>query len=151
MDLDEFQNEVLTDFSAADRKQEMRQAIQGVRRQLGNEYEIVIGGERFRSDEKFNSINPSLSSEIVGVFQKGSEALADKAVASANEAFEKWSRISAPERVKYLLAVSRIMKERRLELASWMVIEVGSHGWKLTQMLLKPSISVSSMRGKCFS
>lgn len=125
MDLDEFQNEVLTDFSAADRKQEMRQAIQGVRRQLGNEYEIVIGGERFRSDEKFNSINPSLSSEIVGVFQKGSEALADKAVASANEAFEKWSRISAPERVKYLLAVSRIMKERRLELASWMVIEVG--------------------------
>jgi len=125
MDLDEFQNERLTDFSAADRKQEMQQAIQGVRRQLGNEYEIVIGGERFRSNEKFNSINPSLSGEIVGVFQKGSQALADKAVASANEAFEKWSRISATERVKYLIAVSRIMKERRLELASWMVIEVG--------------------------
>ena len=125
MDLDEFQNERLTDFSAADREQEMQQAIQEVRGQLGNEYEIVIGGERFQSDEKFNSINPSLSGEIVGVFQKGNRALADRAVASADEAFGKWSRVSPKERVKYLMAVSRIMKERRLELASWMVIEVG--------------------------
>lgn len=121
----EFQNLPLTDFSQPENQQAMASAIDSVRGQLGREYEIVIGGERVRCQEQFQSLNPSRKDEVVGVFQKGTATLVDQAISVADGVFPLWSRTPVEERVEYLLRVSRIVRERRLELAAWMVIEVG--------------------------
>jgi len=123
--LPEFTNQSFVDFSQPENKTAMDAAIAKVQSQLGNEYDIVLGGNHLRSGVTFQSVNPSRSDEVVGVFQKGTIDLVEKAVSAAESAFQSWSRTSAEERVGYMLEVSRLMQERRFELAAWMVFEVG--------------------------
>ena len=123
--MEKFQNLALTDFSHPENQQAMVSALGRVRDQLGQEYDIVIGAERVHCKEQFQSLNPSRKGEVVGIFQKGTTALVDEAISVADGAFEMWSRTPVEERVEYLLRVSQIVRERRLELAAWMVIEVG--------------------------
>ena len=125
MKLDEFKNQALMDFGRPENQEAMKHALAEVRDHLGDEYELLIGGEAVRSGEKFNSLNPSRSTEVVGVFQKASPEMADRAIGAADQAFQNWSQTQAEERVETLLRVSRIMQRRRLELAAWMVVEVG--------------------------
>ncbi len=123
--LAEFRNQALTDFSAEQKRQAMEQALAQVRARLGREHDLIIGGERIRCDRKLKSFNPSKPSEVVGVFQKATEPLVHKAVTAAEAAYQTWSQRTAEERVSLLLRLSQIMQERRLELAAWMVFEVG--------------------------
>ena len=123
--LAEFRNESLIDFSSEQNRRAMEQALAQVRGELGKEYDLIIGGQRLRTDRKLKSYNPSKPSEVVGVFQKATEPLVQQAVAEAEKAFGAWSQRSTEERVSMLLRLSQIMQERRLELAAWMVFEVG--------------------------
>ncbi|RPJ80699.1 MAG: L-glutamate gamma-semialdehyde dehydrogenase, partial [Acidobacteria bacterium] len=123
--LAEFRNQALTDFSSEQNRRAMEQALAKVRAELGREYDLIIGGERIRSDRKLKSYNPSKPTEVVGVFQKATEPLVQKAVAQAEAAYETWRQKAAEERVSLLLRLSQIMQERRLELAAWMIFEVG--------------------------
>ncbi len=123
--LAEFRNQALTDFSSEQKRRAMEQALAQVRAKLGSEYDLIIGGERVRCERKLKSFNPSKPSEVVGVFQKATEPLVQKAVAEAEAAYQTWSQRPAEERVLLLLKLSQIMQERRLELAAWMVFEVG--------------------------
>ncbi len=125
MNLDKFKNQALTDFGRAQNQEAMERALTSVRDHLGDEYELIIGGEAVRSGEKFTSLNPSRSTEVVGVFQKASPEMAERAIGAADQAFQNWSQTETEERVKILLRVSRIMQRRKLELAAWMVVEVG--------------------------
>lgn len=125
MKLPEFKNLPLVDFAKTGSRERMEQALDRVRTSLGKEHEIVLGGERLRCSGRFPSINPTHPDEIVGLFQKGSRDLVNQAVKAADEAFQKWSRTPVEKRVEYLLEASRLMQERRLELAAWMVFEVG--------------------------
>ena len=121
----EFRNEPFTNFTDPVNRQKMQEAIERVRSQLGREYDVVIGGERIRIPEKFSSYNPSRKAEVVGVFQKGTPELADRAVRAAAKQFETWKRVPAEERAEYLLRVASIVRRRKFELAAWMVFEVG--------------------------
>jgi 1-pyrroline-5-carboxylate dehydrogenase len=125
VNLGEFQNLPLIDFSKSENRRAMEEALQRTRAQLGREYPIVIGGEKLATDDKLRSVNPTRPSEIVGVFQKGTREMVDRAIRAAEEAFQQWSRTDPERRVEYMLRVSRIMQERRLDLAAWMVLEVG--------------------------
>lgn len=125
MQLSEFKNCPWTDFSDPDNRKAMQEAIRQVRQQLGKEYPIVIGGRKVHLDRKFHSCNPSKKTEVVGVFQKGDAALAERAIDAADAAYRSWSRTPAAERVRYVVEIARRMRERRLELAAWMVIETG--------------------------
>ncbi|MDA2935555.1 aldehyde dehydrogenase family protein [Acidobacteria bacterium AH-259-D05] len=126
MNLRAFKNLPLTDFSHPHNHQAMSSAIAKVRSQLGRQYEIIIGSEQVRCEEQFHSLNPSRREEVVGVFQKGTPELVDRAISVAEEAFQQWSRTPARERVECMRRVSRIITQRRLELAAWMVIEGNS-------------------------
>lgn len=125
LELAEFRNCPLTDFSSDENRQKMRTALSSVRERLNREYPVVIGGTTEYCDDKFQSYNPARRNEVVGVFQQVSPKLLQKAIASAEEAFKRWSKESVEERVRAVLRVSQLMKERRLELAAWMVVEVG--------------------------
>ncbi len=120
-----FRNQPLTDFSKTESLSQMEAALRKVRQQLGKEYALLFGGEKIHCEEKFSSLNPSRKQEVVGIFQKSTRELADRAIGAAEAAFADWSRTPARERADALLRVSGLLQERRLELASWMVIEVG--------------------------
>ncbi|HKY05640.1 MAG TPA: aldehyde dehydrogenase family protein, partial [Blastocatellia bacterium] len=123
--LSPFRNEPFTDFSNERNAALMREAISNVESQLGREYPLVIGGKRFTTGDMLVSPNPSNHEEAVGLIHKASVDLADKALEAATEAFKEWKRVAPEVRARYLLKVAAIMRERKAELAAWMVLEVG--------------------------
>jgi 1-pyrroline-5-carboxylate dehydrogenase len=122
-----FKNEPIALFKEAAEKLAMEEALARVEGELGRDYPLVIGGERVTAADKFKSINPSKTDEVVGVFSKADVETARRAVAAANRAFEKWRWTSPEERARYLLKVAAVMRRRIYELAAWMVVEVGKN------------------------
>jgi 1-pyrroline-5-carboxylate dehydrogenase len=127
MKLKQFKNEPILDFSIQTNIEKQKKALQDVRQKLGKTYDIVIGGERIRTENTFNSYNPSKKNEIVAVFHKGTKELVNKAVETAFEKFEEWKNVTAEKRVKILLKAASIAKKRRFEINAWMTIEAGKN------------------------
>ena len=103
----------------------MEAALQKVRSELGREYPLRIGGEMISTGDKLVSVNPSKTSEVVGIHHKATADLAKRAVESAYSYFSQWSRTPAEERVRMLLDVARILRLRKFEFDAWMVFEAG--------------------------
>jgi 1-pyrroline-5-carboxylate dehydrogenase len=122
---EEFRNEAFTDFAEPAQRQRMLEALAYVRQALGQEHDLVIGGERRRVADKLRSLNPANPAQVVGIFQKATPELAARAVEVAHERFQTWQYASAEERSEFLFRAAEIMRRRRLELAAWMVYEVG--------------------------
>jgi 1-pyrroline-5-carboxylate dehydrogenase len=120
----EFRNEPLTDFSKEENAQAMRAALEKVKRELGREYPLVIGGERINTGDTLESINPANRTEVVGKFHKATKELANKAVETAAEAFKTWRNVPAEERAELLFRVAALMRERKHEFSAWMIYEV---------------------------
>src|SRR5512132_2253323 len=120
----EFRNEPFTDFSKEENAQAMRAALEKVQSELGQEYPLVIGGERITTDRKLDSFNPASRTQLVGRFQKATKELANQAVESAYQAFQSWKYTDAEERADLLFRVAAIIRERKHELSAWMIHEV---------------------------
>ena len=103
----------------------MEEALAKVRGQLGREYEIVIAGERIRTDDKLKSVNPARPGEIVGIHQKATPELAQRAVETAYRNFSEWSRTPALDRVETLLRTAALIRERKYEFDALLVFEAG--------------------------
>jgi 1-pyrroline-5-carboxylate dehydrogenase len=121
----EFRNEPFIDFSKPENKKAMEQALEKVKGELGREYPLLIGGEEVRTPDKIKSVNPSHPEQVVGVFQKGTVELANKAVEAAFRAFDKWKRVPAADRAECLFRAADILRKRRFELNAWLIYEVG--------------------------
>jgi len=121
----EFRNENLLDFSQEANRSGQLEALALVRSQLGRRYDLVIDGERLRSDRTFHSINPSKRSETIGIFQQATPEQASRAVDAAVRAFEAWKRFSARHRADVLFRVAQNLQARRLEMNAWMILETG--------------------------
>ena len=122
-----FRNEPFTDFKHPENARAMRAALEAVQSQLGREYDLVIGGERFRTGEKIRSLNPANPAQVVGVHQKAGGGHAAQAMQAALGAFESWSRASVGDRVSLLLGASEIIRRRKLEFCAWLTFEVGKN------------------------
>jgi 1-pyrroline-5-carboxylate dehydrogenase len=120
----EFRNEPFTDFSKDENAAAMRDALEKVKAQLGNEYPLVIGGERIKTGDTLDSINPANRTEVVGKFHKATKELASKAVESAHQAFKTWRNVSAKERADLLFRTAALLRERKHEFSAWMIYEV---------------------------
>ena len=120
----EFRNEPLTDFSKEENAQAMRDAIQKVKEQLGREYPLVIGGERIKTGNLLDSINPANRSEVIGRFHKATKELANQAVEKAHRTFQSWKKTPASDRAALLFRAADIMRERKHEMSAWMIYEV---------------------------
>jgi 1-pyrroline-5-carboxylate dehydrogenase len=126
MELPEFKNEPLSDFkNNPEQFRRMKEAIEQVGKELGREYDLVIGGERVKTANKLISYDPAQKDRVVGVFSKADAALADRAVRTADEVFKSWSRTPAEERAQLLLRTGKTLRERRYYYAAWLVYEVG--------------------------
>jgi 1-pyrroline-5-carboxylate dehydrogenase len=120
----EFRNEPFTDFTKPENAQAMRAAIDKVKAELGQEYPLVIGGERIKTDGKIDSINPAKRTQMVGRFNKATQELANRAVETAAKTFETWKKVPAEDRAQFLFRVAELMRARKHELSAWMIFEV---------------------------
>ena len=123
-----FKNEPFVDFTKEENVRKMRAAIEKVRSQLGHEYDLIIGGKRFKTSDKIRSINPAKPSQVVGIHQKAGKEHVEPAVQAASQAFGHWSHTSVEERASLLFHVADTMRERKLEFMAWLVFEV-SKNW----------------------
>jgi len=122
-----FRNEPFTDFKNPDNARAMRAALDLVTSQLGREYDLIIGGERFRTEGKIRSLNPARPAQVVGIHQKAGAEHAGQAMQAALTAFESWSRVSTADRVSLLLGVADIIRRRKFEFCAWLTNEVGKN------------------------
>ena len=125
MNREQYKPTELMDFSDENNIESMQNALDRVKGKLGQTYSLKLGGQEMTTDDTFTSFNPGNIDEVIGHFQKAGEREADMAVEAASEAFKSWSRVSVEERANCLFKASDIMRERRMELAAWMVYEVG--------------------------
>jgi 1-pyrroline-5-carboxylate dehydrogenase len=123
----EFRNEPFTDFSWHENAHAMREALVRVGEMLGHEYELVIGGERLRTEGKIVSKNPARPAQVVGIHQKAGAEHAENAMQAALRAFETWQYVSAEERAALLLNTAAIVRERKFEFCAWLTYEVGKN------------------------
>ncbi|MEW6129775.1 MAG: L-glutamate gamma-semialdehyde dehydrogenase [Acidobacteriota bacterium] len=120
-----FANEPFTNFADERHAAAMREAIAHVETQLGREYSLIIGGNRYTTGDMLISPNPSNFNEIIGSCHKADIALADQAMDEATKAFNEWKRVSAEVRARVLLKAAAIMRRRKAELSAWIILEVG--------------------------
>src|SRR5580658_6989462 len=123
----EFVNEPFVDFKTPDNARAMQAALDHVGSQLGREYDLIIGGNRSRTEGKIRSLNPARPAQVVGVHQKAGAEHAEEAMAAALSAYESWSRVSVETRVSLVLAAAEIIRERKFEFCAWLTYEVGKN------------------------
>ena len=122
-----FQNEPFTDFSTSENKRAMHAALERVRSELNQGYDLVIGGHRVRKGELFASVNPARPTETIGMHYSAPPELANEAVAAAQQAFASWSRTSANERASLLIRAAQLIREQHFEFCAWLTLEVGKN------------------------
>ncbi len=125
--LSEFKNEPLVDYQKPENAEAMRQAIEQVKSELGREYPLIINGEKITLEKKFESVNPAEKSQIVGVFSDAdvdAEALVNRAIDAATEAFQSWRSVKVEERAEYLFRAANIIRERKHYFSAWLGMEI---------------------------
>jgi 1-pyrroline-5-carboxylate dehydrogenase len=120
-----FTNEAVTDFTVPANREAAAKALASVRFQLGREYDLLIAGERVKTVDKLQSLNPARPSEVVGIHQKATAEMANHAVESAHAYFAEWSHTPARERVGMALRAAAIIRDRKMEFDAWLVCEAG--------------------------
>jgi aldehyde dehydrogenase (NAD+) len=84
-----------------------------------------INGRTIDSDERSSDINPSNTGDIVGEFARATTAELDQAIASARDAFKKWSRTTPQERFDILDRAATEILARKEELGRLLSREQG--------------------------
>jgi 1-pyrroline-5-carboxylate dehydrogenase len=121
----EFTNELFLDFSNADNRKKMEEALKTVRAEFGREYPMWIAGEKVITTGKKESRNPSKPSEVIGVFQDASKEQTAQAIEAAHKYFATWKKVPAETRAKCLFKAAAIVRERKFELTALVCYEVG--------------------------
>ncbi len=120
-----FKNAPYTDFTRPENRQAQMEALEQVKRELGQTYPLIIGGKKINNKATFASRNPSQPDQVIGHFSSATVEQVDEAVEAATAAFEIWKRVPAEERAGYLFAAADLLKQRRFEFNAWMIYEVG--------------------------
>jgi 1-pyrroline-5-carboxylate dehydrogenase len=121
----EFTNEPFVDFSKAENRKKMEEALKKVASEFGKEYPMYIGGKAVTTTAKAASTNPSHPSQVIATFQSATAEMANEAVEAANKAFESWKRVPAEQRVQCLFRMAQILRERRFEMNALICYEAG--------------------------
>ncbi|MFD2211876.1 L-glutamate gamma-semialdehyde dehydrogenase [Virgibacillus halophilus] len=125
-----YKHEPFTDFTVEENKQALLSALKKAEADFGKEYPLVIGGERITTDEKIKVVNPANKNEVIGYVSKANKELAEKAIETANETFEKTWRKSDPKfRSDILFRAAAIVRRRKAEFTAHIIKEAGKP-WK---------------------
>ncbi len=110
-----------------DLHKEYEKALKKVKRELGQDYPMIIDGKDVRVQEKIKDRSPINQDWLLGTFQQGDSSTADKALAAARKAYPAWSRRPWTERVQLLRKVAEMIDKRVYEIAAVISLEVGKN------------------------
>ncbi|EFM13012.1 delta-1-pyrroline-5-carboxylate dehydrogenase [Paenibacillus curdlanolyticus YK9] len=120
-----FSNEPMTDFSAADNRRALEEALANIKRQYGNAYPLLIGGRAIASESMKPSVNPAQHGETVGLVAQADRKRAVEAIDTAAAAFERWKRVLPSARARTLYKAAALLRQRKHEFSAWLVAEAG--------------------------
>lgn len=126
---DAFRNEPPTDFSKADNRKRMRDALYTVRKGFGRRYPLYIGKREVWKEREIISLNPANPQETIGKVSSATMEDVERAIVSARKTWEAWRKTTPDVRADYLFMAAEGMRKKRFELSSLEVYEVGK-GWK---------------------
>ncbi len=107
----------------------MASALEAIRPELGQTYPVVIDNRPVQTPAFIESLNPSHKSQVVGRVGRATPELASRAVASCLKALDGWRDTPVEERAAFLRRVAQRFRDRRFELAAWIVTETGKQ-WR---------------------
>ncbi|CAH0346612.1 L-glutamate gamma-semialdehyde dehydrogenase [Bacillus sp. CECT 9360] len=120
-----YKHEPFTDFSQETNKNDYLTGLKTVKTYLGQDYDLVIGGERISTDDKIVSFNPANKEEIIGRVSKADRELAEKAMKAADEAFNTWKKVKPEVRADVLFKAAAIIRRRKHEFSALLTKEAG--------------------------
>jgi RHH-type proline utilization regulon transcriptional repressor/proline dehydrogenase/delta 1-pyrroline-5-carboxylate dehydrogenase len=124
-----FSNQPPVDFTVAENRAAMQEALASVRSQFGRHFPLFLGGQVIETPEQGESNDPAEKTRIVGTFSHGTQEHVEQAVAAAKAALPDWHHLRAAGRARYLYKAAALMRERLFELAAWEVYECGKQ-WR---------------------
>ncbi len=124
-----YRHEPFTDFTVEENRAAFQAALKQVEAELGQHHDLLVGGERIKTDETIVSINPANKEQVVGTVSKANRDIAEKAINAADEAFEQWRKWDPEARAGLLFRAAAIVRRRRHEFAAYLVKEAGKP-WK---------------------
>ncbi|MCA1032912.1 L-glutamate gamma-semialdehyde dehydrogenase [Bacillus timonensis] len=124
-----YKHEPFTDFTVEENKKAYEAGLATVESYLGNDYDLIIGGERISTEEKIVSVNPSNREEIVGRVSKANRELAEKAMQVADKTFQTWRKTKPEMRADILFRAAAIVRRRKHEFSAILTKEAGKP-WK---------------------
>lgn len=87
---------------------------------------IINGMSRSASNgATFEDRNPANSEDVIGIFPRSTEEDVDEAVKAARAAFPAWSRVTPPQRARYLHSICVRMESVKREFVRLIVREMG--------------------------
>ncbi len=121
----DYRTELLTNFAKQENYNAYEEGLKIVRGYLGEEYPLIIDGERIFTDTHITSLNPSNHKEVIGEVCQASLKEAELAMESALTTFEYWKKVDPRVRADVLFKAANIMKRRKHELSALMTLEAG--------------------------
>lgn len=118
-----FVNEPAADFSRDDVRVAMAEAIDQVRKQLGQRLEVSKLNTPLPTGADLRSFNPSQPEQLVGIVQSYLPADVAGLVKVAESHADEWKHRAVAERVAVMRKAASLMREQRWELAAWEVFE----------------------------
>ncbi|PLR99215.1 L-glutamate gamma-semialdehyde dehydrogenase [Bacillus sp. T33-2] len=120
-----YKHEPFTDFSVEENREAYLRGLKTVEGYLGQDYDLVIGGERISTEDKIISYNPANKEEVIGRVSKADRDLAEKAMQAAVEAFKTWKKVKPEFRADVLFKAATILRRRKHEFSALLTKEAG--------------------------
>lgn len=120
-----YKHEPFTDFTVEENRVKYLEGLKVVESYLGQEYDLLIGSKRIRTEEKIVSYNPANKTQIVGSVSKANQQLAEEAMQEAVKAFESWKKVSPKVRADVLFKAATIIRRRKFEFSALLTYESG--------------------------
>ncbi|KAB2334697.1 L-glutamate gamma-semialdehyde dehydrogenase [Cytobacillus depressus] len=120
-----YKHEPFTNFKLDENREAYLTGLKTVESYLGQDYDLVIGGERITTEEKIVSFNPANKEEVIGRVSKANQELAEKAMQAAVEAFKTWRKVKPETRADVLFKAAAIIRRRKHEFSALLTKEAG--------------------------
>lgn len=120
-----YKHEPFTDFTQEANYNAYLEALNKVEGYLGQDYPLIIGGERITTEDKIVSYNPAKKTEVIGRVSKANKELAEKAMQAADETFKTWKKVDPAIRADVLFKAAAIIRRRKHEFSALLTKEAG--------------------------
>lgn len=120
-----YKHEPFTDFTVEENKQAYLDGLKKVESYTGQDYPLLINGERIMTSGKSASANPANKAEVIGNVSQADRKLAGQAMETAKETFETWRKVKPEFRADILFKAAAIVRRRKFEFSALLTKEVG--------------------------